>query len=385
MVFDRWLGVTRLMYNLAKETNDETYRITGRGLTACDLQLQAVGLKREYEWMNELPKDTLYEPLFRYEKSMKRFFSGAGFPSWAKKRTWRSLVFIQQNKGNKYGGTLRIEGNNIFLHKKIKLKFFADRALPTDAAITRIILIKDFENWYASVEFKTNQHQVIPPNDSQVVGVDAGVARLITLSTGEFYKNAKIFESFRKKIRIEQRSLSRKKRGGANYAKQLVKLRGVYQKLMRTKSDVQHKITNEVVAKYSGFIVEDLQLTSMMKSTKDIVGNYKKGFVVKSELNLALSDAAIGSLFDKLRYKCEWNERYFEKVNPAYTSQECNICGHTSRQNRTTQSLFLCMNCGHSENADVNAAKNILKRGGHPHCSLTWNSSSGVGQKSYSL
>jgi putative transposase len=50
-------------------------------------------------------------------------------------------------------------------------------------------------------------------------------------------------------------------------------------------------------------------------------------------------------------------------VNPRLTSQQCRACGHTSRENRESQAVFLCRSCGHADHADANAAKNILARG----------------------
>ena len=51
------------------------------------------------------------------------------------------------------------------------------------------------------------------------------------------------------------------------------------------------------------------------------------------------------------------------KVAPHYTSQRCNRCGTTGRKNRKTQSEFRCVSCGHLDNADINAARNILALG----------------------
>lgn len=45
-------------------------------------------------------------------------------------------------------------------------------------------------------------------------------------------------------------------------------------------------------------------------------------------------------------------------VNPAYTSQRCSACGHTEWGNRNGE-MFLCLKCGHADNADKNAVKNI--------------------------
>ena len=46
-----------------------------------------------------------------------------------------------------------------------------------------------------------------------------------------------------------------------------------------------------------------------------------------------------------------------------HSSQECSECGHTEAANRTDQETFLCQRCGHADNADLNAAKVIKKRG----------------------
>ena len=41
----------------------------------------------------------------------------------------------------------------------------------------------------------------------------------------------------------------------------------------------------------------------------------------------------------------------------------CNECGVIAKDNRKTQSAFICITCGHKDNADVNASKNIKALG----------------------
>ncbi len=48
-----------------------------------------------------------------------------------------------------------------------------------------------------------------------------------------------------------------------------------------------------------------------------------------------------------------------EKINPAYTSQRCSVCGHIAAESRQSQALFACVACDFACNADVNAARNI--------------------------
>lgn len=65
----------------------------------------------------------------------------------------------------------------------------------------------------------------------------------------------------------------------------------------------------------------------------------------------------------RLERNCEENRVRFTSVNPSYTSQICNFCGHSDRMNRLSQDKFCCVSCGHTDHADINAAKNILNRG----------------------
>ena len=65
----------------------------------------------------------------------------------------------------------------------------------------------------------------------------------------------------------------------------------------------------------------------------------------------------------RLERNCEENRVRYTSVNPSYTSQICNSCGHSDRNNRLIQDKFSCVACGCIDHADINAAKNILNRG----------------------
>ena len=73
----------------------------------------------------------------------------------------------------------------------------------------------------------------------------------------------------------------------------------------------------------------------------------------------------MGFFFEFLDYKLKQGGGQLIKVDPKYTSQTCNECGHISKENRQSQSKFVCTACGYSANADINASKNILDRGIH--------------------
>ncbi|WP_344135541.1 transposase [Luedemannella flava] len=92
-------------------------------------------------------------------------------------------------------------------------------------------------------------------------------------------------------------------------------------------------------------VVEDLGIRNMTASAKGTVDHPGRKFL------LAVEHAA------------RYHGATVVKVNPAYTSQTCNACGHVARESRESQAVFRCVACGHRAHADVNAAKNILAAG----------------------
>ena len=88
------------------------------------------------------------------------------------------------------------------------------------------------------------------------------------------------------------------------------------------------------------------------------------GQTAKRGLNHSLRQASMGRLASMLAYKTKLADGVgMILVNPAYTSQTCSQCGHVDKRNRESQAVFICKKCSYKTNADVNAAKNILKRG----------------------
>lgn len=67
-------------------------------------------------------------------------------------------------------------------------------------------------------------------------------------------------------------------------------------------------------------------------------------------------------ILERIQLHCEDNRVTFRTTSPYNTSIRCSVCGHEEKRNRISQSHFTCRKCGHSENADLNASKNILQR-----------------------
>jgi len=108
--------------------------------------------------------------------------------------------------------------------------------------------------------------------------------------------------------------------------------------------------------------VEDLNITKMTANTEGTVDAPNYASKQKTKLNAAIIRQAWGQLFTILEYKLAERKSMLVKVNPMFTSQTCSKCSHVDKSSRCGEQ-FCCTNCGHTEDADTNAAKNIRARG----------------------
>ncbi|WP_233712509.1 transposase [Kribbella turkmenica] len=108
--------------------------------------------------------------------------------------------------------------------------------------------------------------------------------------------------------------------------------------------------------------MEDLRIGQLTKRPERKPDPHRPGGFLpnrrraKAGLNRGILAAGWGLLVQRLEDKAAGR---VEKVNPAYTSQTCSICGHRAPGNRESQAVFRCVACGHQANADVNAAVNV--------------------------
>lgn len=191
------------------------------------------------------------------------------------------------------------------------------------------------------------------------VGVDMGVANTVTLSTGEFIgiprpslttkaEHAKLQRKESRVNRIYGENVQSSRR-----RKRTARMNKITRKDANRRENWVHNTTRQLVEKYDRIAIEDLKIANMTSK-----GKGKR----KSSLNRSILESNWGQFRQYLTYKTELAGVKLDAVNPSYTSQACFKCGHQSRENRESQANFTCVECGHTDNADVNAAKNILAR-----------------------
>lgn len=196
-----------------------------------------------------------------------------------------------------------------------------------------------------------------------MVGIDVGIKQFATLSTGQVYEPVNSFKILLKKLARAQRSLAQKIRGSNNFRKQKQKLAAIHIKVANVRSDYLHKVSTSISKNHATAVLEDLNIANMSKSAAGTNEEPGKNVQSKSGLNRSILDQGWHTFKNLLQYKFDWLGGELIVVDPKYTSQKCSSCGHIAKENRVSQSQFVCVVCGHAENADLNAAQNILAAG----------------------
>lgn len=203
-------------------------------------------------------------------------------------------------------------------------------------------------------------------NRNNVLGVDVNTSsNLFSLSNGVQIKyDEKIINQAAKLNKIisckqANKSVSEKNIDGVNkvYSK---KIQRRINKMVRRAEYYQNYKSHELIKymknnNFDYLVMEDLDLksnkTKVKKNSNDIKINY-------NDVAKTLRINNLKNILERLCKKVNFN---FAKVNPAYTSQTCPVCGNIDKKNRNHR-MFLCTNCHHSDDADINAAKNIKNR-----------------------
>jgi putative transposase len=134
-------------------------------------------------------------------------------------------------------------------------------------------------------------------------------------------------------------------------------------KIAHVRNDFLHKCTSEISKNHAIVVLEDLKVANMSKSASGTVSEPGINVAAKSGLNKSILDQGWYEFRRQLMYKQQWCGGNVILINPVNTSRGCAVCGHTAAENRRSQAQFQCIKCDHSENADVNAARNIEAAG----------------------
>jgi putative transposase len=315
-----------------------------------DLQKRCItqAKKREgREWLAEVSNIPLQQSIQDLGTAFKNFFESrngkrkgqrVGFPQFKKKVNQQSARFTR--------GGFSIKGNKVYLAKIGKVKTIWSRPLPSQPS--SVTVIKDCAGRYF-ISFVVEIQPVSIEPKSQGVGVDLGLETLATLSTGEKVK-APNTRALDRKIRKGKRKLARAMKGSKRRERLRIAIARMEAKQRDIRRDFNQKLATRLVRENSVVVLEDLNVSGMMKNRK---------------LARAISRAG----WRQIRTMCEAKSgmiaerevRTIHRWEP--TSQMCSCCGYRWGKLDLSVRSVLCLNCGTEHDRDVNAGANILAAG----------------------
>ncbi len=226
----------------------------------------------------------------------------------------------------------------------------------------------------------TNMPLPLPRTGDGKVGIDRGCVHTLASSDGIFMDMPKPSKAELKRLKYLQRRMARQDRvneaRGGRAAKFASKRRGktlsefnaLQGRIVRRRNDWIEKTTTKLARENFLVAMEDLDVKAMTKRPKpkpdpNRSGHYlPNGAKAKARLNRSILGNNWSRLMKRLNDKMNANGGKLVIVPAAYTSRTCHKCGHVAKENRESQAVFHCVECGHKANADVNAAMNILSR-----------------------
>lgn len=352
--FSKTFGCVRLVYNLMLNDRIKTYE-ESKGKPDKKIKYPTPAkYKKEYEFLKEVDSLALANAQMNLDKAYKNFFrdKSIGFPKFKSKKNP-----VQSYTTNNQNGTVNIFENCLKLPKLkevVKIKVHRKiEGIIKSATISR----NESGKYFISLLCETDIQELAKTNSS--VGIDLGIKDMAILSTGEKIENFKFRKQLEKKLKREQKKLSKrflkakksnmKLSEAKNYQKQRIKVAKIHEKIMNKRTDFLNKLSTYIIKNHDIICVEDLNT---------------KGLLHNNKLAKFIADVSWGSFINKLEYKAKWYGKEIIKVDRVYpSSQICSVCAHRDVKKTLDIREWICPICHTHHDRDINASKNILAEG----------------------
>ncbi len=292
-------------------------------------------VKPFYPWQSKLSSKIYLYVFADLDKAYKCFFEGrARYPRFKKK-----------GKSNN-SFTVDSSGNPINLGGKLhKFPFFGwlktYEKLPI-CSTKKVTFSEQGGDWFVSFFIEVD---FLPTEKNrEKVGVDLGISKLATLSSGVVFENPKAYTKALKRLARLQRDLSRKVFQSSNWYKAKLKVAKAHRKVADIRQNAIHHLTSYLAKNHSQTIIEDLNVAGLIKNR---------------HLSKALSDAAFGTIRTQVEYKCERYDSTLIIADRFFpSSQLCSNCGYRQKMPLKVR-IFDCSRCRIRCDRDLNASLNL--------------------------
>ncbi|MGO5334037.1 IS200/IS605 family element RNA-guided endonuclease TnpB [Enterococcus cecorum] len=353
--FAKTFGCVRKVYNLMLNDRKKAYEEVKNDSSKKMTFPTPAKYKKEFPFLKEVDSLALANAQLHLDKAYKNFFrdKSVGFPRFKSKKNP-----VQSYTTNNQNGTVALIDSKFIKVPKLKslvrIKLHRQpKGMIKSATISR----HSSGKYYISLLCKEEISEL--PRTNSAIGIDLGITDFAILSDGQKIDNNKFTSKMEKKLKREQRKLSRrallaKKKGiplseAKNYQKQKRKVARLHEKVMNQRTDFLNKLSTEIIKNHDIICIEDLNVKGMLRNHK---------------LARSISDVSWSSFVAKLQYKADWYGREIIKVNQWFpSSQICSECGHKDGKKSLDIREWTCPICHTHHDRDINASINILTEG----------------------
>ena len=337
----RAAGTSRFVWNWALAEWNRQYE-AGEKPSALKLKKQFNAIRREqFPWTWQVTKNASDQPFLDLGKAFSAFFEGrAHRPKFKSKKRSKASFYLANDQ-------FELGDHRVWIPKLGWVNTAENLRFTGKVTGARVTKVADW--WFISLTVEV-------PDDRQdkrhpALGIDVGLNRLATLSTGEGYENQAFLKTALKKLRQANKRLQRRKPGSKNREKARRQVARLHYRITCLREDVLHKVTTRLANCYGMVGVENLNLKGLLKNRK---------------LARSFSDAALGKLLDLLTCKVEQRGGRVIQVGRFFPSSKiCHACGWKWEAMELSDRIFLCQekSCAYyqfAQDRDHNAALNIL-------------------------
>ena len=345
-------GCCRFVWNQSLAYFNQLYAHGKKKPSYVDLTKQFITqTKRELVWLKEVASTPLQQSLKDLDQAYKNFFdSCAGKrkgikvkpPKFKSRKSRQAARFVGEN--------YKIGQNKIYLPKVGKIKIVWSRPLVGNPS--SVTIIKDSAGRYFA-SFVVETYGKNSPKSGNSIGIDLGISTFATVGTlhatslhGDKINAPKPLKNNLKKLAKFQRKLAKTEPGSNRYEKRRLKIGKLHAKIKDIRTDFLHKLSTDLVREYDTIVLEDLNVSGMVKNRK---------------LAKAISDLGWRQFRTLTEAKCDKYGREFRVISRwEPTSQKCSNCGFKGGKKELNVREWTCLNCGTFHDRDINAAVNIL-------------------------
>ena len=342
-------GCVRVAWNDALAFCKSSEKYPGYNVLSSALTLSKK--TEERGWLSEVSSVPLQQSVKNLDIAFKNFFNSCKgirkgkkirFPKFKKKTNDQSATFTK--------AAFTRSSNTVYLAKIGNLSPVWSRDLPSEPS--SVTVIKDAANRYF-LSFVVEVELINVEAKNQSVGIDLGIKTFAFMSNGEKAKSPD-YSHFDRKVRRLQRKMARQVKGSNRRHKTRLQIAKTHNNIADTRKDFLHKLSTKIVRENQSIVLEDLNVSGMMKNRK---------------LSRVISLQGWREFRVLCEAKAEKFGRQFTLISQwEPTSQICSDCGFKWGKLDLNVRTVTCVSCGSVHDRDENAAKNIEKVGtGHGH------------------